>query len=90
MKILGFDITKSAKKQSLKKTCEHTEYTYKYSPDNTDLYTCDRCGLVGRLVGGEQIPDSYNMITGDYAYKAQYFKALSLDNWDTPKKENSK
>lgn len=58
--------------------CTHTAYSYKYNPDNEDLYSCDSCGIVGKLTGGEKIPNSYNMITNEYSYTGRIFTPLTL------------
>lgn len=76
MKILGLEI-KMYKQPN--KECEHTTYSYKYNTDNDDLYVCNNCKLVGTLTGGEQIPNSYNMITNSYAYKNRIFTPLTIE-----------
>lgn len=64
------------------KVCTHKEYSYKYNADNEELYVCDSCKLVGRLIGGKQIPNSFNMITGSHSYTNRTFKPLTIKEYE--------
>lgn len=74
-----------SKKSKTVTPCSHEKYSYKYNSDNEELYICDNCSVAGVLTGGEEIPNSFNMITMVPSYKDQVFKPLTISDTERSK-----